>query len=851
MSSFSQADLVRRVQTALDSKASGARPRDVKSLKRGLSLSGAVGVSSSEAISGPYGDLMRELRSSADPSRMSGLFLALGQNAALVSRHHECFGDLLELLFLYDWSFGDAVSAAFETILHGLVSSNAGFLQPVFQLLVQNFFPLSSEESDSDSDAAAASGRESDSEEDGAESASSAVARARACRVHGAIRSVLRIIPLGAAQLLPEIIAQFPPPGERVERQVCFVRESLRVCGYVPVLRDRIVAFVVERLVTMDADLRIDDLVVQPAAVSGVDAGGGSGADSGAAAALPLAAARGATSQQTGGEGATFMMMVEEEEEGVPRDATSGGDSMQRPEAALNTDADRKQAKRLRALAEKLDRLLEALLDFCDEQLHEGPPRAHLLFFRLMLNIFDRLMLPQTGAKFVPFLMLYICRKRADFVDQFVERLLQRALNADGDTPLVLQLSAASYLASFLARGLYIGADSTLSALQHITRWLHRYVADLERRLALGAAPRPPLYHPHHLLQPQIQQQQLHAQRLDPVDHLQFFAVCRAAVYVVMYKGEDVRAKELRVMDWTSIVGCRLRPFSHFSGDVADEFARFALDNRLLSDVQCKALREEALRWDGDDDDDDDGDDEAGGRDRQRGSPSHVSSKLADHYPFDPCLLRRTSRRVEPFYQRWLSKDGDEHAREYEQCNTAIEEMLSAEQQYEPRRPPRVEAAEAEEHEAQQEAERRLLLEGHGMLPPPIRIPGLSERAMRVLSFLGGGAAAPAPGSQESEAPNRPAGYHWGFAFGGPGSYPSSAGSMADASSPISAAGLLRAGLVQSSSVTSDAMQNASMASSLSSTGSPVMFKPYTIPIKVNKPVRGPSVASDDLSGSW
>ncbi len=842
---------MRRVQTALESKASGARPRDGRNVKRGLSLVGAGGASSSEPSSGPYGDLMRELRSSSDPSRMSGLFLALGQNAALVSRHHECFGDLLELLFLYDWSFGDAVSAAFETILHGLVSSNAGFLQPVFQLLVQNFFPLGSGDSDSEDESESSSASsslsrqgESDSEEeDGAESASSAVARARASRVHGAIRSVLRIIPLGAAQLLPEIMAQFPPPGERVERQVCFLREALRVCGYVPVLRDRIVALVVERLVAMDADLRIDDLVVQPAGTEAAAATAAAAAAGGVGASL--AAANGKASQvlsQAGGEGATFMMMVEEDEDGVP--ATAGGEAARTPEALLKAEAD---SKRLRALAEKLDRLLEALLDFCDEQLQEGPPRVHLLFFRLMLNIFDRLVLPQTGAKFVPFLMLYICRKRADFVDQFVERLLQRALNADGDTPVVLQLSAASYLASFLARGLYIGADSTLSALQHLTRWLHRYVADLERRLALGAAPpRLPLHqHQHH--QHQNQQQSM----LDPVEHLQFFAVSRAAVYVVMYKGEDVRAKELRVMDWASVVGCRLHPFSHFSGDVADEFARFALDNRLLSDVQCKALRQEALRWDEKEEfEEEEQASGRGGRNRQRVAPSHVSRKLADHYPFDPCLLRRTSRRVEPFYQCWLSKDGDEHAREYEQCNTAIEQMLSAERQREPRRPPRVEAAEAEEHEAQQEAERRLLLEGHGTLPPPIRIPGLSDRAMRVLSFLGAGDA---PGSQASQAPGRTgaAGYHWGFAFGGPGSYPSSAGSMADASSPVSAAGLLRAGLVQSSSVVSDAMQNASMASSLSSTGSPVMFKPYTIPIKVNNPMCGPSVASDELSGSW
>eukprot|EP00516_Mucochytrium_quahogii_P002652 CAMPEP_0203749820 /NCGR_PEP_ID=MMETSP0098-20131031/4225_1 /ASSEMBLY_ACC=CAM_ASM_000208 /TAXON_ID=96639 /ORGANISM=" , Strain NY0313808BC1" /LENGTH=723 /DNA_ID=CAMNT_0050638931 /DNA_START=300 /DNA_END=2468 /DNA_ORIENTATION=+ len=604
-------------------------------------------------IDGPgkaFYELLEELKNGNDTCRLRDLFAAIAENSAMLSKYHEELDELLTILFLFDWSFGSEVSIAFERIICGLVSSNAGFLLPVFQLLVQNFYPGREDEDEEDED-------EDEDEEDARkvdDTENDDVKRERLNQIHRAVRSILSIIPLGCTTLLTVLFAEFPAHRESTKKQETFIRQALRVCEYTPILRDRILALTIERLLVMDSEILLDDLEEKD-------------------------------------ENANGMFSMEDDTAGQPAPQVVSKDVLA-----------------VRAIAERLDILLGVLFDFSDKQISKNR-RMGKVYFDLVVNIVDRLVMRTNGAKFTQFLIFYICRKRADFVDSFIERLLQRALGDDVAAPV--RLSSASYLASFVARGLFIRADSTHSTLQHMMGWIQTYATCFQND----------------------EQQDV----IDPREHLQFFAVCQAVIYILMFKGEDLTVQALQAMRWDIMVSCRLQPFSYFSADILEEFARFANAKGLVDVTLCREINQYIASAK-------DLEKKSGGS--APPSPSgltsgakefdfsdtlhltasreYVAKSLSAEYPFDPCLLRRTAERIEPFYQHWLSCEGDEHTSEYELCDAEIERSNADLEEY--------------TNEGETDAQEVNTEQGAQELPPAIRIHGLSNRAAYMLQQLGG-----------------------------------------------------------------------------------------------------------------
>mmetsp|Transcript_9574 Transcript_9574/g.16795 ORF Transcript_9574/g.16795 Transcript_9574/m.16795 type:complete len:727 (+) Transcript_9574:49-2229(+) len=715
-------------------------------------LSGRV---SKGSQSTEYVALMDELKNGNDPERLRDLFAAIGQHASLVSKFHTKFEDLMGLLFLYNWSFGDDVSAAFESILLGLVSSNAGFLEPVFQLITQNFFPLDTEALDDlDSDD---SDSDEDNDEDGTQKIGKQdeVAKQRSNRIHLCVKSILRIVPLGCSMLLNVLVAQFPKYNDTVARHVAFVREALKVCEYTPVLRDRILALAFERMLAIDTEIRMEDLT-REAAIRGDE-----------------------ETEETDIFDMDVTGLDEEELTQLQETKRNKMDQLKKDIA---------EKRRIRAKAEKLDQVLEVIFEYSDLELNKNR-RSAKVYFQLLLNIFDRMVLPTKTAKFIQFVHFYACRKRADFVDRFVERLLQRCLVSNpNETPPTVQLYASSYLASFLARGLFIGVDSTHSALRHIMKWLHTYNESVATELATRS------------LSVSV--------RIEPDDHIQYYAMCQAAIYILMFKGEDLTVEDLRAMRWTEIFNGPLLPLSFISPDLVTEFVTYACEKTIL-DVDALATIQASL---------DDSSEEAQSR--------KIAEKLSGHFPFDPCLLRRTASRIGPFYQEWLSKEGEEHSAEYEICEAAIDTEVVGEDDMDP--------ATLAARMARENEER--LQQGEDALPPSIVIPALSSRAAFLLSQLGAGHGllvnnATVPDAVERDPREE---QYWGFA---PNSYASSEGSIDEEDRRHA-----QASLIHPSSISSASMMSTS--------------SPRQVPIAMPRVdiERSDSLSSDDdgnLSGSW
>ena len=84
-----------------------------------------------------------------------------------------------------------------------LVSSNAGFAEPAFQLIVSNFSKLPVEDD--------------------------ALRESKSKSLHSALHRLLRVNPLACSALLPVIVESFPHAYNKREVQEAFLIESLKV----------------------------------------------------------------------------------------------------------------------------------------------------------------------------------------------------------------------------------------------------------------------------------------------------------------------------------------------------------------------------------------------------------------------------------------------------------------------------------------------------------------------------------------------------------------------------------------------------------------------------------------------
>lgn len=629
-----------------------------------------------------YDSLMEELRTGEDPQRFCALFRALGQNAALIAKNHASFEDLLALTFVFNWTFEDSVCESFELFLRNLVSAHAGFLQPVLELLIKNFFPpgasleatagrLGEDDFDDDDD---------EDEETGGLNGEQLAHRAE--RVHNTIRSILRILPLGCTTLLSVLLATFPKHRHSTSLQKAYFEQVLRVCDYVPILRDRILAAAVEKLLHLDALVRIDELEQQQEAMAEANA-------------------------ISGGSNAVFSMEEDDElnnnniEGDVDASMAGTGSDSQAAENVPLASQDPAVAADLaliREYADKLDVLLDLFFQYADLQI-DARGRTADIFVNLMLNIFDRMILPRRNVSSTQYIIFYVCRKRPEWVDRFLQRLAERALNLANNTPAPVRFNAASYLASFLARALYVSKEACENAVSLMFRFLmdydQRFVTNNAGAIAKGGFV------------------------INPAEHIQFLAVAQAVVYILTFKGNDFSPETLHKYDLGKLVNSPLSPQAYISEDIVAEFARFASAQQMLSQADLDMLMSgvQASRKV-----------DANGHTRlQHGAERReVLHALSTHYPFDPCVLKRTATRVAPLYQYWFSSEGGLHADEYETAQADIDTSMATE-----------EASEAESDVDAPALGDDEIRDAQRRLPPAIQIPGLSERAARILSQLG------------------------------------------------------------------------------------------------------------------
>ncbi|XP_054309518.1 RNA polymerase I-specific transcription initiation factor RRN3 isoform X5 [Pongo pygmaeus] len=279
-------------------------------------------------------------------------------------------------------------------------------------------------------------------------------------------------------------------------------------------------------------------------------------------------------------------------------------------------------------VAECLDILMSLVLsymkDVCyvDGQVDNGKTKD---LYRDLINIFDKLLLSTHASCHVQFFMFYLCSFKLGFAEAFLEHLWKKL--QDPSNPAIIRQAAGNYIGSFLARAKFIPLITVRSCLDLLVNWLHIYLNNQDSGTKAFC---------------------------DVALHGPFYSACQAVFYTFVFRHKQLLSgnlkeglRYLQSLNFERIVMSQLNPLKICLPSVVNFFA--AITNKYQL-VFCYTIIERnnrqmlpVIRS------------TAGGD-----SVQTCTNPLDTFFPFDPCVLKRSKKFIDPIYQVWEDMSAEE-----------------------------------------------------------------------------------------------------------------------------------------------------------------------------------------------
>uniref|UniRef100_A0A3B3ZGG0 Uncharacterized protein n=1 Tax=Periophthalmus magnuspinnatus TaxID=409849 RepID=A0A3B3ZGG0_9GOBI len=272
-------------------------------------------------------------------------------------------------------------------------------------------------------------------------------------------------------------------------------------------------------------------------------------------------------------------------------------------------------------VAERLDILMAVLLTYVKDVCHVNGS-LHLdqtkALYRDLLTVFDKVILPTHACSHVQYALFYLCSFRLALSEAFLEHLWRLVQNPS--QAAVLRQAALGYMGSFLARAKFIPVATVRACLDLLVSWIHSYLDS---------------------------QDSVDKQFCDLDLHGPFYSACQAVFYTLVFRhramldGNMKRGLEyLQSLNLERVVMSQLNPLKVCLPTVTHMFAAIM---RRYQVVFCYTVIERnsrhmlpVVR-------------SSTGGDRV----STNTNPLDCFFPFDPYLLKRSGKLIQPLYQVW------------------------------------------------------------------------------------------------------------------------------------------------------------------------------------------------------
>ena len=252
-------------------------------------------------------------------------------------------------------------------------------------------------------------------------------------RIHTALRSILKLVPTGSHVLAGVLSNLYPSFSDSKKSHLRYVHNVLTIVEYAPELRAEALALITDRVVKLDVEVQVDIADLED--------------DIGEDIVRALARSR-------------EELMDESDDEEESEDDSDLEDE--------DPDFENQQSKTIAKKIEKLDLILDNLFENYDTLFSD--PAQSVTALDILLSHFKNIILPTYRSRHTQFLLFHFAQSSPELVDIFIGVLLRTAF--DNTRPVIVRQASASYLASFVARGLNVSAPIARDVFDYISTQL-------------------------------------------------------------------------------------------------------------------------------------------------------------------------------------------------------------------------------------------------------------------------------------------------------------------------------------------------------------------------------------------
>jgi len=283
-------------------------------------------------------------------------------------------------------------------------------------------------------------------------------------------------------------------------------------------------------------------------------------------------------------------------------------------------------------MAEKLDEMMDLLLQFIDDCIERGIAND---LWTILVKLFDSKVLTTHKSKYTQFLVFYLSRANEVYPKHFLDFLQGRLFDSKNHT--LTRQTCSAYVGSFISRAKFISIHSIRSTLTDMMKWAHVYVKNAQK-------PTP-----------------------DADLHGLFYSVCQSIFYIICFHHEQLFSEHdgreyFHKLQLERITSSPLNPLKFAIPAVVNEFGRICGMLGLLA--CCETIEQNK-----------------GLVIPTRGLLGG-NNQLDSFFPFDPYLLRKSSKRIKPIYNEWQASEPEQSVSqeiaEYEELEESDDESPSS-----------------------------------------------------------------------------------------------------------------------------------------------------------------------------
>ncbi|EDV99002.1 RNA polymerase I-specific transcription initiation factor RRN3 [Drosophila grimshawi] len=293
----------------------------------------------------------------------------------------------------------------------------------------------------------------------------------------------------------------------------------------------------------------------------------------------------------------------------------------------VNTSQQKQPQPLEHSIAQTLDICLLKLLKFLDDKCRPQPDCsddqriAKSRFFKMLMYIFDEVLLPSHNTHHVQFVIFHACSIRPLYTEIFLSGLWKKVQNPNVSS--VKRHAAVSYIASFLARARFAPLSTITYYLKELSNWANTYINDSD---------------------------EFSSKNCSLKANMVFYSVCQAMFYLIAFRARDltIHPKNLTLLSTlqlSRLAMCHFNPLRYCLPPVATAFAGVARTHQLAychTVLERNARRKLATFY---------------GHDKLM--PEEI---LETFFPFDPYILPLSNKFIEPNYLVYKVHELDESA---------------------------------------------------------------------------------------------------------------------------------------------------------------------------------------------